>query len=171
MADSSTRPRSGTAERRQAFVQAYITNGHNATQAAIAAGYSAATARSQGQRLLTNVDINRELAAAAREVAAATGLETKRTVREVARICYFDPLGLVDPDGRLLPLAQMSTDVRACIASMDFDRDTGQVTRIKLCDKNSALEKAMKHHGLYERDNNQRGENLKVQILLVGPRD
>lgn len=34
MADTNIRPRSGTAECRQAFVQAYITNGHNATQAA-----------------------------------------------------------------------------------------------------------------------------------------
>jgi hypothetical protein len=40
MATGSTKPRSGTAERRQAFAQAYIANGHNATQAAIEAGYT-----------------------------------------------------------------------------------------------------------------------------------
>ena len=33
----------------------------NATQAAIRAGYSEKTARSQGQRLLTNVDIQKEI--------------------------------------------------------------------------------------------------------------
>jgi phage terminase small subunit len=33
----------------------------NATQAAIRAGYSKKTARQQGQRLLTNVDIQAEL--------------------------------------------------------------------------------------------------------------
>jgi hypothetical protein len=29
------------------------------------------------------------------------------------------------------------------------------------------LEKAMKFHGLYEHDNAQRGENLKIQAILV----
>lgn len=38
------------------FVAEYIVD-RNATQAAIRAGYSAKTAKSQGQRLLTNVDI------------------------------------------------------------------------------------------------------------------
>ena len=44
--------------KQQAFIEAYCCNGFNATQAAITAGYSDKTARSQGQRLLTNVDID-----------------------------------------------------------------------------------------------------------------
>ena len=165
----STKPRSGTAERRQAFVQAYITNGHNATQAAIAAGYSSATARSQGQRLLTNVAVGRELATAARNVAAATGLETQRTLSEIACICYVDPAELYDDDNKLLPIRQLPPHVRAAIASIEHDKDTGRVTKVKLWDKNAALEKAMRHHGLYEKDNSQKGESVKVQVLLVGP--
>ncbi|NMF00248.1 terminase small subunit [Aneurinibacillus aneurinilyticus] len=42
--------------KQQAFVTEYLKD-FNATQAAIRAGYSEKTARSQGQRLLTNVDI------------------------------------------------------------------------------------------------------------------
>lgn len=42
--------------RKERFCLEYAASG-NATQAAIAAGYSAQTARSQGNRLLTNVDI------------------------------------------------------------------------------------------------------------------
>ena len=38
------------------FAQEYVVD-FNATKAAIRAGYSEKTARSQGQRLLTNVDI------------------------------------------------------------------------------------------------------------------
>lgn len=45
-------------ERQRTFVDEYIID-LNATQAAIRAGYSKRTARSQGQRLLTNVDIKR----------------------------------------------------------------------------------------------------------------
>ena len=40
------------------FVQAYM---GNATEAAITAGYSGKTARSQGQRLLTKVDIKKAI--------------------------------------------------------------------------------------------------------------
>lgn len=43
-------------EKQQRFVDEYLID-LNATQAAIRAGYSEKTARSQGQRLLTNVDI------------------------------------------------------------------------------------------------------------------
>lgn len=43
-------------QRQQLFVEFYLAN-PNATEAAIKAGYSKKTARSLGQRLLTNVDI------------------------------------------------------------------------------------------------------------------
>lgn len=43
--------------KQSAFVEAYLCNGFNATKAAISAGYSEKTARQQGSRLLTNVDI------------------------------------------------------------------------------------------------------------------
>jgi phage terminase small subunit len=164
----ATKPRSGVAERRRAFVQAYIANGHNATRAAIVAGYSPKTARSQGQRLLTNVAVSRELVSAARDVASLAGLETERTVQEVARLSYFDPLGLYGPDGQLLPLAQMPVEARACISSIDFDKDTGRVVRIRFWDKNAALEKAMRHLGLFEKGNRQQGQNLAIQVNLVG---
>ncbi len=43
-------------DKQKLFVTAYVAE-PNATKAAIAAGYSEKTARSQGQRMLTNVDI------------------------------------------------------------------------------------------------------------------
>lgn len=49
-----------------AFVREYLVD-LNATQAAIRAGYSAATAYSQGQRLLKNVEVAASLAAAMAE--------------------------------------------------------------------------------------------------------
>lgn len=46
--------------KQKAFVDEYLID-LNATQAAIRAGYSKKTARSQGQRLLTNVDIQQAI--------------------------------------------------------------------------------------------------------------
>lgn len=43
--------------KRRIFAEEYVANFGNATQAAIKAGYSQKTARSQAQRLLTNVDV------------------------------------------------------------------------------------------------------------------
>ncbi len=47
----------------------------------------------------------------------------------------------------------------------------GRTTKIKLWDKNRALEMAMKHLGLYGADNVQRPESLALQIVLVKPGD
>jgi phage terminase small subunit len=49
--------------RRARFVSEFCANGGNATEAAIAAGYSARSARQQGSRLLTNDDIQAEIQA------------------------------------------------------------------------------------------------------------
>lgn len=58
--------------KRQVFAKEYLLD-HNATRAAIRAGYSAHTAKQQGSRLLTKVDVQTEIAAlehAQREVDA-----------------------------------------------------------------------------------------------------
>lgn len=47
-------------EKQKKFVDYYCSSG-NATQSAIKAGYSKKTARSQGQRLLTNVDVKKAI--------------------------------------------------------------------------------------------------------------
>lgn len=51
----------GLNPRQRAFIDHYIGNGFNATQAAISAGYSIDTARQQASRLLTNVYIASEI--------------------------------------------------------------------------------------------------------------
>jgi phage terminase small subunit len=161
------------AARRGVFVHAYITNGHNATQAAITAGYSAKTAYSQGQRLLKYVEVSGQLADVAQKVAEIAGLTAERTLRESARISYSDPRRLCHADGSLKQIAEMDDDTRAAIASFEIDERkvdgivVGRTTKIKFWDKNRALEMAMKHLGLYNRDNTRRSENLSLQVLLV----
>ena len=66
--------------KQQRFVDEYLVD-LNATQAAIRAGYSAKTAGSIGQRLLTKVEIQAELAAAM----AARGERTEITADYVLR--------------------------------------------------------------------------------------
>ena len=47
--------------KQQAFVDYYLANGNNATQAALAAGYSPKTAQQQGSRLLLNVVVSQQV--------------------------------------------------------------------------------------------------------------
>jgi phage terminase small subunit len=45
---------------------------------------------------------------------------------------------------------------------------TGYTKRVRLFNKIAAVDKAMKHLGLYEQDNGQRAPNLALQIVTVG---
>ena len=150
------------AAKRDLFVKAFITNGGNATQAAIEAGYSKKTAKSAGSRLLTNVDVKAAIEAQREKVSTKAGLTAERTLQEVARLAYFDPAKMYDETGNLLPVHRMDADTRAAIAGVEVNEIgvegvvIGHTKKIKHADKNSALDKAMKHLGLYKADNDQR---------------
>jgi len=175
------RPKAGTSraeagKRRALFVEAYVTNGGNATQAAITAGFSEKTAYSAGGRLLKDVEIAAEIVRRRAEVIAAaekiTGITMERTLREVGRLAYSDVRKLLNEDGSLKAIHELDDDTAAAVASVEFDeiRSEGVVIgltrKVKVFDKNSALEKAMKHFGLYEQDNEQVGRAIARAIVV-----
>ena len=43
----------------------------------------------------------------------------------------------------------------------------GRVTKVRFRDKNAALNMALKHLGLFDKDNAQRGANLSFTVVLV----
>lgn len=150
------------ADRKAKFIESYITNGGNATEAAKAAGFSPKTARSQGARLLTDVDTIAAVAARRSALVEKFELTTERTLQEIARLAYFDPRKMYRPDGTLKGIHELDSDTAAAIAGMEVDEITagenviGVTKKFKHWDKNAALEKAMKHLGQYEADNRQR---------------
>ena len=54
------------------------------------------------------------------------------------------------------------------ISAIEIDAD-GQTSRVGLWDKNSALEKLMKHQRMFEKDRAQACENLSIQVVFVDP--
>lgn len=160
--------------RRADFIEAFITNGGNATQAAITAGYSAKTAQPAASRLLSNVIVKQAINARLAKVAAITGLTTERTLQEVARIAYSDPRKLFAHDGTLRPVREWDDDTAAFVASVESEQsktvvrdsqeieESGKVNKLKLWDKNAALVSAMKFAGLFREDNAQRGEPVTI---------
>src|ERR1700722_16107662 len=87
--------------------------------------------------------------------------------REIARVAYADPRRLFRADGTLVPIVELDEDAAGMIAAIEVDEDS-RTTRVRMWDKNQALEKALKYLGLYERENTQRSENLSLQVVLVG---
>ena len=119
------------------------------------------TINEAASRLLKNSKISARIAQVIEAAAKNTGLSIERTLREVARVSYSDVRKLFDKNGQLIPVHLLDADTAACIASVEVDEiNSGEIVightkKIKHWDKNAALEKAMKYHGLYEADNKQ----------------
>ena len=82
----------GLTPRQQRFVGEYLLD-LNATQAAVRAGYSARTAKQQGQRLLTKADIREAVEAATDARSVATGITAEyvlTTIRDTVESCRGD---------------------------------------------------------------------------------
>ena len=137
------------------FVTEYLTD-LNATQAAIRCGYSEATAKSQGSRLLTNVDVAAAIAAKQEQRLEKLELTAERVLQELARVAFVDPRRLFNDDGTLKPVSQLSADDAAAIAQLDVlkqnvtagDGVMDTVHRIKFVEKIRALELLAKHFAL-----------------------
>lgn len=156
------------------FVEAYITNGRNASEACRTAGYSRHTANRQGYQVLARPKVRAMIDARLAEIDREMIITTERTLREVARIAYFDPLKLYDDNGVLKKIIDMDADTRAAIASIEvtpiMSRGTvvGTSKKVKHWPKTDALQMAMRYLGLNERDNAQlHREPIDVTIKFV----
>ena len=178
-------------ERQRRFVDAYLVD-PNATQAAIAAGYSRKTANEQGARLLANVSIANEIRRRQDARSATAKLTADDVLREIDHLASSDIGAVFDLEAdalRMLPMSEWPEHARRAVASVkvkvypidkpDIDDDDladlekmaenltnpllrrfvnlvrdarwdqYQLVEIKLWDKNSALDKAGKHRGLW----------------------
>ena len=174
--------KAGAAVRRTLFAQAYIANGGNATQAAITAGYSPKGAESVGSRLSRDVNVQKVIeqarAATITAAEAETGVSVARTLRELGRIVHVDPRRFFNDDGGLKPIKELDDECAAALASVEVTEEfegrgqsremVGYLKKVKFWDKNAAIEKAMKHLGMFKEDNTQRPPVGDVHITVVG---
>jgi phage terminase small subunit len=131
----------------------------NATQAAERAGYSAATARAQGARLLTKVDIAAEVERLGAEREKRTEITADVVLRELLAIARVDIAEAFTDAGTLRPIHEMPEAVRRAIAGIDVyeeytgrgeERENiGQTKKVRFSDKIRALELLGKHLRLF----------------------
>lgn len=156
------------------FVEAYIINGFNATQAAITAGYSESTAYSQGARLLKNVEIKRELdrlfdeyTMSAQEVLARLTAHARGDLGDV----WDESTGQVDwAKARALGKTGLIKRIRhktTRIEGKDGDTEIFE-DEIELHDPQKALQLLGKQHGLFvdrTEVTGKDGDALRIEIV------
>lgn len=144
------KPRPLNAQQRL-FVSEYLKD-RNATKAAIRAGYSQKSAQHLGYQLLQNPPVRAAVDEGLEKLLTDNGLTAERTIREMARLAYFDPAKLYDKHGKLLAVPEMDADTRAAIVSIEVEgtrtSKAGETSKVKLADKAAALRMAAQHHGL-----------------------
>jgi phage terminase small subunit len=141
--------------KRERFVAEYLVD-LNATQAAIRAGYSPRTALQQGPRLLGDAGVQAAIRAGKGEALERTNLKADRVLRELGRVAFSDVRHLFTDDGGVIALRELPPAVSASIASVEVvlknaaagDGVVDRVLKIKLWDKNRALNDLARHFAL-----------------------
>lgn len=183
---AQSRVKAGTSKdaaqaRKRLFVEAYIQNGGNATEAAVKAGYSPGpSARVQGCRLLADPNITSEIEKRSEAVAKKYELTTEMVMRSIVQELSFDPAKLYDAEGRLRPITDLDEDTRMVLAGIEFEQHGSQdapvfVRKVKWSQRQGAREHAMKHLGMFSEDNKQRNpldgiprDTLKALVERLG---
>lgn len=158
------------AERERLFVEAYVANGGDGAMAARAAGYVEKHAKRTAFTLLRRPNVVKALSDRREKLARKYELTTESVISELSKIVHADPRRMFAEDGTILSVKDWPDDVAGMVASIEVDelfdgtgKDrtwTGYTKKVKLWDKNSAIDKAMKHLGLFAEDNKQRAGAL-----------
>jgi phage terminase small subunit len=141
-------------DRQERFAQEYSANGGVAATAAVAAGYSAASAASQGSRLLKNVNVAARIRELHEETAHRLGATRETVVSELAAIAFsnlghvvtFGPAGI-----ELRPIDEIPRADLAGIATLRHRvGPTSRSTSVKMMDKIRALGSLGRMLGLFD---------------------
>ena len=137
----------------------------NASRAARDAGYK--WPEKIGPRLMKHPAVKAAIGTQVKEKVQALGLTVDRTLEEVRRLAFFDPLEIFQDDGSVRQMKDIPAEVRTCIAGFevielfegtgDEKHCYGLLKKVKLTDRNSALDKSMRYHSLYR-------DKLELQV-------
>lgn len=145
-------------DKQKRFVDEYLVD-LNATAAAKRAGYSEKTARSQGQRLLTHVDIQAAIQKRQARLRGKLEITQERVLDELAAIAFANgtDFATITHNGlvRLTPTDEVSEEKKKAVAAI---KEGQYGTEIKLHDKVRALELLGKHLGVFDANNGSGNE-------------
>lgn len=141
-------------DKQEMFCREYLVD-LNATQAAIRAGYSDKTARSQANRMLTNVDIEKRIQELMNARSERLEITADYVLNRLVEIDQMDVLDILHDDGGIKPIHEWPKVWRTSLSGMDlaemFESKDGErvlvgiMKKIKWPDKVKNLELLGKH--------------------------
>ena len=102
------------------------------------------------------------------DAADKAGLDAAAILLELKKLAHSDIGNIMTAEGRVKLPHELDPATRAAVASFKID-EYGRI-EYKFWDKNSAVDKAMKHLGLYKEDNSQQPPPVIQQVRLVALR-
>lgn len=131
----------------------------NATQAAIRAGYKAATAYSAGPRLLDYVGVHSLIEKLKADHKSRLKMSADEVLEEIAKLARSNVKRVFGEGGKILSPHEMDDDVAAAVESfearMEFADDGAppeEIRKIKMHSKLGALKILAQHHGIIGAD-------------------
>lgn len=135
-------------DKQEMFCREYLVD-LNATQAAIRAGYSDKTARSQANRMLTNVDIEKRIQELKSERGERLEIDADYVLQRLVEIDQMDVADILLSNGEIKPIKDWPKVWRITLSGIDVTEMAGDAAgllkKIKWPDKVKNLELLGKH--------------------------
>lgn len=164
---TKTRKSSYRADKKAAFVREYLRD-YNGAAAARRAGYSARTSNNTAIKLLKDPVVIAMLREAEERLAEDVEIEASAFLQQSALIATSDIRQLFNSDGTLKAMEDWPDSIAACVSSVETFEEyegkgddrvlIGYVRKVKLWDKNNALDRTFKHKGLFPPKQVEHGE-------------
>jgi len=178
----TTRPNSRDLARYRKFAQSYLAVGQptyfNAERSAANAGYAPGYCKGKAYTLLGRVGVQEEMAKIREQRRKQTTIASPEEVLEtLTQQLRTLPNELAGEDGALIPLNKLTREQAQAVAGVKETRkaiasgeDVITETKLeyKLVDCQKAAEMLAKHHGLFEKDNEQqKASEGSVKLVMM----
>lgn len=149
--------------RERRFAKFFLETG-NAKRSAMRAGFNVKRASQTGYDLMRRPRVQKMMQKDLKRLR----LTKPRVAREVARLALADPKELFDEEGKIKSVCDMDADIAHAIGGISVRRSKNgkELTKVKLCDKNRALDLGARMLGMVQ-ERISADVNVKGGLLVV----
>jgi phage terminase small subunit len=149
-------------DRQERFVHEYLID-HNASAAAVRAGYSPKTKGTQAAELMKDARVQARIAIEMGELFARLKVSAFELLRKQVCALNFDPARLFDAEGKPLPLAQMDEETKAGLSVSFEERGGERVVKARQTPRHVALAALWRRFDAFQKVQAKALEVLAVQ--------
>jgi phage terminase small subunit len=156
--------------RQETFLDFYLTNGFNAAEAAISAGYSKKDARKVAYNILNSKTVMEKMQNRYNKSSRKLKVSHNDITNELMAIAFSGAADAFNDWTDLKKFNELTEQQKKAISEIDtrtvIDKDgnKNEYVKIKFHDKNAALKELGRHTGYYEIDNSQKTQSVTIQL-------